>query len=138
MPIEYETLVSANLALQAVLAAALFYAILLARRRNAKGHCLVLRAVMMAQIVAILALMSPAMLTILEPGRPDGLFRAEILLHHTIGLAVIPLWLYINLASMRIIGIWASLPLSLAMRAAAGLWIASLLMGFHIHLVIFS
>jgi len=41
-------------------------------------------------------MMSPAMGQIPEPGRPNGLFRAEVLLHHRLGLAVILLLIYIN------------------------------------------
>ena len=132
MLLEYQTLVASNLILQLILAAALAFAVFLAKKKNFQRHCLVLRLAVTAQILAILALMSPAMGQILEPGRPDGLFRAEVLVHHGLGLAVVLLWIYINLVYLR--HLKARLAPRLAMQAAAGLWVVSLILGFHIYL----
>ena len=97
MHIEHENVVSLNLILQVALSIALIYSLLLARRREFKSHCLMLRMAFAAQILAILLLMSPAMGILLEPERPTSFLVAEILLHHALGLAVIPLFIYINL-----------------------------------------
>ena len=86
-----------------------------------------MRLAVLAQIAAILALMSPAMGPILEPGRPNDLFRAEVLVHHGLGLAVVLLWAYINLVFLG--RIKARLPPRRAMQAAAGFWAASLIYG---------
>jgi len=121
MPLEHETVVSLNLILQLALCIALVYALLLARRREFKRHCLALRLSLAAQILAIL----------LEPGRPPSFLVAEILLHHALGLAVIPLFIYINLVYERRLS--PRFSMRSAMQAAAGIWVASLLMGFHIY-----
>ncbi|MBN1235312.1 MAG: hypothetical protein JW999_04595 [Methanotrichaceae archaeon] len=135
MPLDYQTLVASNLVLQSILTLALVFAVFLAKKKNFQKHCLVLRLAVTAQILAILALMSPAMGHILEPGRPDGLFRAEVLVHHGLGLVVVLLWIYINLVYLRR---WkARIPPKRAMQAAAGLWVASLVMGFHIYLKLY-
>jgi hypothetical protein len=131
MPLEYEFLIATNLILQLALGAAFSYALLLARRREFKRHCLVLRLAFVAQILAIIGLMSPAMGVLLEPDRKVGLFAVEILLHHALGLAVILLFIYINLVYLRRLSL--RLSMKSAMQAAAGLWTASLLMGFHIY-----
>ena len=135
MPLDYEMLVAANIVLQLVLTAALVFAVFLAKKKNFQKHCLVLRLAVLAQIAAILALMSPAMGPILEPGRPNDLFRAEVLVHHGLGLAVVLLWAYINLVFLG--RIKARLPPRRAMQAATGFWAASLIMGFHIYLILY-
>ncbi len=131
MPIEHETQVSLNLILQLALSVALIYALLLARRREFKRHCLMLRMSFAAQILAILLLMSPAMGILLEPGRPPSFLVAEILLHHALGLAVIPIFIYINLVYERRLS--PRFSMRSAMQAAAGMWVASLILGFHIY-----
>ena len=131
MSLEHETVISLNLILQLALSIALVYALLLARRIEFKRHCLALRLSFAAQILAILLLMSPAMGIVLEPGRPPGFLVAEILLHHALGLAVIPLFIYINLVYERRLS--PRFSMRSAMQGAAGMWVASLLMGFHIY-----
>ncbi len=135
MPLDYQTLVASNLILQLILAAALGFAVFLAKKKNYQKHCLVLRLAVIAQILAVLALMSPAMALILVPGRPNGLFQAEVLLHHSLGLAVVLLWIYINLVYLG--RLKARLATRRAMQAAAGLWVASLILGFHIYLKLY-
>ena len=135
MQLDYQTIVSLNLALQLILAAALGVAVFLAKRKRFQRHCLVLRLAVAAQILAILALMSPVMGAILEPGRPNGLFQAEVLLHHSLGLVVVLLWIYINLVYLG--RLRARLAPKRAMQAAAGLWVVSFILGFHIYLKLY-
>ena len=118
-----------------ILAAALGFAVFLAKKKNYQKHCLILRLAVTAQIMIILVLMSPAMGPILAPGRPNGLFQAEVLLHHGLGLAVVLLWIYINLVYLG--RLKARLALRWAMQAAAVLWVASLILGFHIYLKLY-
>jgi putative membrane protein len=135
MTLDYQIIVALNLALQLVLAAALGFAVFLAKKKSFQKHCLVLRIAVTAQILAVLALMSPAMVSILEPGRPKGLFQAEVLLHHSLGLVVVLLWIYINLVYLG--RLKARIALRRAMQAAAGLWVASLILGLHIYLKLY-
>lgn len=135
MLLDYQTTVSLNLALQLILAAALGAAVFLAKKKRFQRHCLVLRLAVAAQILAILALMSPVMGAILEPGRPNGLFQAEVLLHHGLGLVVVLLWIYINLVYLG--RLRARLAPKRAMQAAASLWVVSFILGFHIYLKLY-
>ena len=131
MPLEHVTQVSLNLILQLALAAALIYALLLARRREFRRHCLALRLAFAAQILAILLLMSPAMGIVLEPGQSVSFLVLEILIHHALGLAMIPLFIYINLVYERRFS--SRFSMRSAMQAVAGIWATSLFMGFHIY-----
>ncbi|MGV8175394.1 MAG: hypothetical protein ACP5OU_06795 [Methanothrix sp.] len=131
MPLDYETIVAINLAMQIVVTAALSYALILARKREFKRHCSVMRLAGTGQILAIAALMSPAMGDLLEPGAGSDLFAAEVYAHHALGLAAMLLWIYINLPDIR--HLKARLSQKSAMRAAAGLWAASIAIGFHIY-----
>ena len=131
MSLEHETLVASNLILQLALTIALIYALLLARRKSFQMHCLTLRLAFSAQILAILLFMSPAMSSLIEPGWPAGFLATEILMHHALGLAVMPLFIYINLVYQRRLS--PRLSMRLAMQAAAGMWAASLVLGFHIY-----
>jgi len=124
-------LVAMNIISQFILAVVLSSAILLARRREFKRHCMMLRLAFAAQILAILLLMSPAMGALLETDRGINLFAVELLLHHALGLVVVPLFIYINLVYER--GIHPRLSMKSAMQAAAGMWAASLIMGFHLY-----
>ncbi len=135
MPLDYQTLVASNLILQLILAAALGFDVFLAKKKNYQKHCFVLRLAVTVQIMIILVLMSPAMGPILAPGRPNGLFQVEVLLHHGLGLAVVLLWIYINLVYLG--RLKARLALRWVMQAAAGLWVASLILGFHIYLKLY-
>jgi hypothetical protein len=135
MLLDYQTIVASNLILQLILTAALAFAVFLAKKKNFQKHCLVLRLTVTAQILAILALMSPAMGKILEPGQPNGLFQAEVLLHHGLGLAVVLLWIYINLVYLG--RLQARFAPRRAMQAAAGLWVACLILGFHVYLKLY-
>lgn len=127
---DYDMLVASNIAMQIVLAATLSYALILARRGEFKRHCRVMRLAGAGQIIAIVALMSPAMGPLLEPGAGSRLFAAEVYAHHALGLAAMLLWIYINLPDIR--HLKARLSQKSAMRAAAGLWAVSFAIGFHI------
>lgn len=127
-----QSIVAMNLALQLVLVAALGFAVFLAKRRSFQRHCFVLRLAVIAQIVSVMAMMSPAMTGVLEPGRPNGLFQAEVLLHHILGLAVILLWIYINLVFLG--RLKARIALRNAMQTTAGIWVVSFILGLHIYL----
>ncbi|MGB5099966.1 MAG: hypothetical protein WBN94_05150 [Methanothrix sp.] len=132
---DYQTLVASNFILQLILAAAFGFAVFLAKKKNFQRHCLVLRLAVTAQILAILMLMSPAMVRVLEPGRPNVLFQIEVLVHHGLGLAVVLLWIYINLVYLG--RLKSRIAPKMIMQAAAGLWVASLILGFYIYLKLY-
>jgi len=120
-----------NLALQILLALALAAAIHLARKKRFRKHCALVRVLMIVQILAVLAVMLPAM-SVYGEAQPLGpLFRAEVYGHHVLGLAAMALWAYVNLAYLHLFS--PRLPLKMAMRLTAGSWMLSLLLGLHIY-----
>lgn len=54
------------------------------------------------------------------------------MLHHGLGLAVILLWIYINLVFLG--RLKARISIQRAMQATAGIWVVSFILGLHIYL----
>lgn len=122
----------ANLVLQVVLAVFLSYAVFLAKKKELKKHCNLVRFAVTIQIAAILTIMLPPMADYIE--NPD--LNIEILLHHVTGLLVIGLWIYINLVYARKIP-WP-VHFRLIMKIVYILWILALIAGTHLYIRIYS
>lgn len=89
-----------------------------------------MRIAIAVQIAAIAIVMLPLMLGYIESGQRGLFFDIEMLVHHAIGLAVIVLWVFINLLFMGTISIRVRLvPL---MRSAFVLWMLAILIGVHL------
>lgn len=127
--LDFETLVALNIALQILLALILAWAIILAKRKRFKHHCTATRIAFIAQILAVIGIMLPAMPFYIEV--PDLLFRSEVLLHHALGLGAVVLWIYINLVYLKLLK--RRFSLKRAMQLTAAIWAASLLLGLHIY-----
>ena len=129
-----KTIIIINLVLQCFLLLTVLVAGYLARfRRKLKVHCLVLRIAVPAQLVSILAIMLPAMLAYIHHGNRSPLFNTAMVIHHTLGLVVIVLWIYINLRFQGVIKHVGKL--AIPMRFAFFLWITVLLLGIYLYLV---
>ena len=74
-----------------------FGAVYLARRKKLAMDCTVIRVAIQIQIVAILVVMLPSMLGFIENVPSLPFFYPEVLIHHSLGLVVVGLWVYINL-----------------------------------------
>ena len=131
MMIDVKTLAMANLAVQIVLIITVFGAVYLARNKKLIRHCTVIRIAVPLQILAILFVMLPSMLGLIGDGPPVPFFYPEMLVHHSLGLAVVGLWVYINLGIERRV----EMPRNRAavMWLALGVWIASLVLGLSIY-----
>jgi putative membrane protein len=68
-------------------------------------------------------------------GTPGPFFQAEMLAHHSIGLAIIVLWVYINLIFLKYLR--PRFKIRTVMRLALALWALSLVMGFHMFVSIY-
>jgi uncharacterized membrane protein YozB (DUF420 family) len=121
-----------NLVLQSLLVAALMVAVyLVKKKRDLKIHCLIIRIAVPVQVISILGVMLPSMLGYIGNGQ-TSLFRAiEILAHHTLGLVVIALWVYVSILFRRLPGALARMVT--AMKLAFWLWLVVFLVGLHIY-----
>ena len=129
-----KTIVIINLVLQCAMLLTVLAAGYLAKfRRNLKTHCLILRVAIPLQILAIAAIMLPAMLGYIHRGDRTALFNMAMWIHHMLGLGVVGLWIYINLVFQG--RIKSPGRLAIQMRWAFFLWIIVLLIGIYLYLV---
>jgi hypothetical protein len=134
MILNVKTLALANLTIQVLLIIILSGAVFLAKKKNLGKHCMIVRSAVIVQIIAIALIMLPSLLGYVENVKPN-LFLGEMLLHHTIGIVLVVVWIYINLVftgRMR-----SSINLKTIMRLALMLWIISLLLGIHMYTKIY-
>ncbi len=130
MAIDVKTLATLNLAVQILLFIMVSGAVYLAKKRELGRHCTFMRALVLAQIIAIVTVMLPSMLGYLTNPPP---FSTEMIVHHALGLMVVALWIYINLSFGKP---WVPRNLALFMRSAFTLWLLALLLGLHMYLLI--
>lgn len=135
MSLDLQTLTLINLVIQILLMVTIFVAAYLARvKRQLIRHCTIMRIAIPVQIVAIAVVMLPSMLGYIENEPPGLLFSLVIPVHHVLGLVVVVLWIYINLAFKGIIKIrWR---LVIPMRLAFGAWVVTLISGLYIYLLL--
>ena len=133
MSFDIQTLVLINLIMQLLLIVTVLVAAYLAKvKRQLIRHCTIMRIAIPVQIVTIAVIMLPSMLGYIENKTPGLLFSLEIPVHHALGLVVVALWIYINLAFKGIIKTrWR---LVIPMRLALGSWLVTLISGLHIYL----
>lgn len=133
MFLDIQTLTLINLVIQILLMVTILVAAYLARvKRQLIRHCTIMRVAIPVQMVAIAVVMLPSMLGYIQNEAPGLLFSLEIPVHHGLGLVVVALWIYVNLAFKGIIKIrWR---LVIPMRLAFGSWLVTLILGLHIYL----
>ncbi len=131
MVFDVKTLALANLGIQIFLIVFVFCAVYFVKKGNPLKHCTMVRIAVPLQILAIIAVMLPSLLGYIKI-EPFGIFNAELLLHHTLGLLVVVLWIYINLAFGNIIRMPANF--RTFMRTALCLWILALVLGLYIYI----
>jgi putative membrane protein len=78
--------------------------------------------------------MLPSMLGYIENVQQNTFFNIEMYVHHTLGLIVIGIWIYINLVFAGVMRIRGRL--ATAMRMALVAWILALVIGIHMYLLI--
>ncbi len=129
--VDVRTLAISNLTFQLLLIILVSGAAYLAKKKELGTHCKVMRGAVLAQIIAIAGIMLPSMLGYILNVRDNTYLNIEILTHHTLGLAVIVLWIYINLVFSG--KAKTNIKLVTFMRAALLLWVSSLLLGLHLY-----
>lgn len=119
----------ANLIVQAVLLVGVCIGATLAATRKYDRHCLFMRVTVGLQVVAIGVFMIAPLKRWVSDYR--GWFRALLLVHHSLGVIVILLFIYINLALAG----WVKAPKRMrnVMRSTLGLWLVVLALGGYIY-----
>ena len=125
MASDIKTLAAANPSVQVLLITVVFIAAFMARKSGFEKHCTIMRVLLPPQIISIAGAMLPLMPGYLENEQSGILFNTEMLIHHTFGLAVVALWVYVNLALRGVIKMWGRLVI--AMRLAFALWVLTFL-----------
>jgi hypothetical protein len=120
-----------NLVLQVALIVAALAAYLLARRRRLNRHCLVMRVSVGVQIVLIAALMAPSLSAYVNHWSGWTWFTTELMVHHVLGVVVVLLFIYFNLALTGVVR--SPKRLKPYMRSALVLWLVSLALGIYLY-----
>ena len=134
MVFDVKTQAMINLAIQVLLIMSVSGAVFLVKKRNLGKHCVVMRVAVLLQIIAIAGVMLPSMLGYIENEQRSIFFNMEMLVHHTLGLTVIAIWIYINLVFAGVMRI--RVRLETAMRLALASWILALIIGLHMYFLI--
>jgi hypothetical protein len=129
------TLALASLILQFGLFGVLLFASYQARVKRALiRHCFVMRIAGGLLILSVIAVMAPSFFSYATSRAPFSWFTVEVMVHTAMGLSVTGLWVYVNLAMMKIIRRKGRLLKH--MRWATGLWIAIFAIGLHMYAAI--
>lgn len=86
------------------------------------------------QLLALFSLMLPVMLTHIQHPRQVA-FQTEMLIHHSLGVLVVFLWVYINLAVTGRARLVGSLPT--LMRTALIMWVVTFLLGLYLYFQVY-
>jgi putative membrane protein len=135
MVFNIKTLALINLSVQFFLILLLNYATFLAKKRDLHKHCNIIRIAAVIQIAAIVAVMWESMLGYLGNDAKDILFNMELLIHHSLGILLILLWIYINLVFARIIRSRGNF--KNAMKLSYIAWTFTFILGLHIYIKIY-
>jgi hypothetical protein len=125
------TIALANLIIQVVLIVGALTGAYLARRRLFSRHCLSMRILVGVQILAIGLIMAPSLSRYVNNWSGFSRFTAEIIVHHVLGVVVLALWIYINLALTGVVK--APRRPRVFMRATLAVWLVSLALGVHLY-----
>jgi hypothetical protein len=121
----------ANLLIQVVLMVTALGGLFLAKTRRFRRHCLTMRVAVAVQILAIAFVMAPSLASYVGSWGGWSWLMAEIVVHHVLGLVVLALWIYFNLALSGVVK--APRRMRPFMRSALVVWVISLAMGIHLY-----
>lgn len=123
------TLVAINLYFQVALAIPIIWAAVLAKKRQLDKHCRIMRFAIFGQILSIATVMLPQLIGLVDQVNTGSVVFMWV--HHTTGLLVVGLWIFVNLAVTGKIKVKGRLlgPMRLALVA----WAAALGMGIYMY-----
>ncbi|MCZ7402688.1 MAG: hypothetical protein O8C61_10755 [Candidatus Methanoperedens sp.] len=132
MVFNFKTLALINLSVQIFLILLLNYAAFYVKKRDLLKHCNIIRIGIGIQIAAIVTVMWESLLGYLGSDAKDQLFNMELLIHHSLGILLILLWIYINLVVAGKIRSRGDLRNS--MKSAYIIWTFTFILGLHIYI----
>lgn len=121
----------ANLILQALLMVGALGGAFLGRRRHFRRHCLTIRILLVIEILAIGLIMAPSLARYIKHWGGFSGLTTEIIIHHALGVVLLALWIFINLAYYGIV----KRPRGFRryMWAALAVWLVSLALGIQLY-----
>ena len=135
MLIDIKTVATANVVIQILLFILASGAAYLAKNRDLRTHCTCMKVLLPVQMITVAVIMLPSMLGYLKYENPGTFFYSEMLAHHTLGLIVLVIWIYIILTFRTS---WMPRNLRAVMRSAFVVWILSLFLGLHMYIRIWT
>ncbi|MCL5735893.1 MAG: hypothetical protein M1274_09965 [Actinobacteria bacterium] len=120
----------ANLIIQCVLIVWVGVGASIAVRRRYRRHCLVMRSAVAAQILSIGIIMAPSLARYISHWSGWSRFTIELVVHHSMGVIVLLLFIYINLAYLGVVK--APRRTRPFMLTALSFWTASLGLGIYL------
>jgi uncharacterized membrane protein YozB (DUF420 family) len=134
MMLDVKLLASINLAVQALLLVTILIAAYFARKQQLIRHCYIMRTAVIVQLLSIFSIMLPAMLGYVKNPRQPA-FQTEMLIHHSLAVLVILLWVYVNLAVMGRVKVFGRL--ATFMKIAFTTWVLVFLLGLYLYLQVY-
>jgi putative membrane protein len=128
------TMALLNTIVQAILMALVLYSGYTARvKKDLRRHCILMRVAVIVLIITTVVAMLPSLSQYVGAGKVNA-FYIETLVHHTLGLLVLLLWLFVNLAMLGIIKVKHRL--RPYMWIASGFWLVTFVLGVHMYFLI--
>jgi putative membrane protein len=125
-----------NVVIQCALLVGTATAVVVAKKRRLRRHCLMMRAAVAVQVLTVAFIMAPSLGSYLRHWNGWSLYTAEIMVHMALGVIVLLLFAYINLAFGGLVKAPRSFrPL---MRTALTVWVLSLALGIHLYFYIWQ
>jgi hypothetical protein len=120
----------ANLIIQCVLVVWVAVGSSIALRRRYRRHCLIMRSAVAVQALSIGIIMAPSLASYVAHLSGWSRFVIEMVVHHALGVIVLLLFIYVNLAYLGVVR--APRRMRPFMLTALGLWVASLGLGVYL------
>jgi len=121
-----------NVVIQAVLIAGTLSGAYLGKKRRFRRHCFTMRALVGVQVILVGVIMAPSLGSYLGSWRGFSLLTTEIVIHAVLGVVLLGLWIFINLALTGVVK--TPRRLRRFMWAALSVWLLSLVLGIQLYL----
>jgi hypothetical protein len=121
----------ANTIIQVLLIVGVMTGMWLARTRRLNRHCLWMRFAVGVQIILIAAVMAPSLAAYVGTWNGWSGFTVELLVHHTLGVIVVLLFIFFNLVMTGVIRFQHRL--RPYMWTASALWLIVLGLGLYLY-----